>query len=235
MLTKMNTPIIKSLQKEFIVTGKSIFAEFPEEFTCFEVMSALQIPKLLFPEAKNPDRALRFVANNSLVFLAVKSHILTMELAYSESSTKLEMAILTGDLLSSRFAQRMIAEGEFDLLRGWLEHLLPFYTELTKMSLEKVPKAIRMLTYSEALLNYEIAIAADYLDDFGRTPQVIQDHIKDLVQGLVHGNWELFLSAISQIPSLYQATQELIRLQEKYQKVPLVQFSIPALEAEQTI
>ncbi|MFM9413211.1 hypothetical protein ACKQTC_02355 [Peptococcus simiae] len=235
MLTKLNMPMIQSLEKEFIVTGKSIFAEFPEEFTCFEVMSALQMPKLLFPEAKNPDRALRFSINSAMVFLAVKLHILTMGLTHSETDTKLEMAVLNGDLLSARFAQRMISENEFDLLKGWLESLLPFYNDLTNMSLENVPQDTRMLSYPETLLAYEIAIAADHADDFGETPLVVQDHLPDLVQGLVCANWTPFLSAVSQVPALTQATQDLIRLQEAYQKVPLVQFSIPALEAEQTI
>lgn len=229
-----NFSAIRALQNDFTVVGTSIFADFPETFNCFEVLSAFQLPKLLFPNATNPERVKRFCINSSLVFLAVKTHILTMDLTYSETEKKLEMAVLNGDLLSGRFAKRMIIDDELDLLKEWLDRLLPFYSDLTDMSLAGVDKSERMLCCSSKLLTNQIEIGATH-PSFGGTPQVVRTHVDDLAEGLVNKNWDNLLTAVSSNESLLVAAQNLIHLQKQYAKLPLNRFSISTLEAEKTI
>lgn len=229
-----NLSAIRALQNDFTVVGTSVFADFPETFNCFEVLSAFQLPKLLFPNAMDPERVKRFCINCSLVFLAVKTHILTMDLTYSETEKKLEMAILNGDLLSGRFAKRMIIDDELDLLKEWLDRLLPFYSDLTDMSLAGVGKSERMLYCSSKLLTNQIEIGATQ-PSFGGTPQVVRTHVDDLAEGLVNKNWDNLLTAVSSDESLLVAAQNLIHLQKQYAKLPLNRFSISTLEAEKTI
>lgn len=229
-----NLSAIRALQNDFTVVGTSIFADFPETFNCFEVLSAFQLPKLLFPNATDPERVKRSCINSSLVFLAVKTHILTMDLTYSETEKKLEMAVLNGDLLSGRFAKRMIIDDELDLLKEWLDRLLPFYSDLTDMSLAGVDKSERMLYCSSKLLTNQIEIGATH-PSFGGTPQVVRTHVDDLAEGLVNKNWDNLLTAVSSNESLLVAAQNLIHLQKQYAKLPLNRFSISTLEAEKTI
>lgn len=229
-----NLSAIQALQNDFTVVGTSIFADFPETFNCFEVLSAFQLPKLLFPNATDPERVKRFCINSSLVFLAVKMHILTMDLTYSETEKKLEMAVLNGDLLSGRFAKRMIIDDELNLLKEWLDRLLPFYSDLTDMSLAGVSKSERMRYCSSKLLTNQIEIGATH-PSFGGTPQVVRTHVDDLAEGLVNGNWDNLLTAVSSDERLLVAAQNLIHLQKQYAKLPLNRFCISTLEAEKTI
>lgn len=229
-----NLSAIRAVQNDFTVVGTSIFADFPETFNCFEVLSAFQLPKLLFPNATDPERVKRFCINSSLVFLVVKTHILTMDLTYSETEKKLEMAVLNGDLLSGRFAKRMIIDDELDLLKEWLDRLLPFYSDLTDMSLAGVSKSERMLYCSSKLLTNQIEIGATH-PSFGEMPQVVQAHVDDLAEGLVNENWDNLLTAVSSDESLLVTAQNLIHLQKQYAKLPLNRFCISTLEAEKTI
>lgn len=187
----------KELEEDFSVNGVSIFRSFPEEFSAFELTFFESISYLFFPKAKNRDRVNYLCKQARLLYFATKMHILTMLYEHNSIEDRLEMTVLCGDLLSSRFALRLIQEDEFEILNRWLSYQLSIVEELTKQARHNTDVETRSFSQIKSLFKRLLDYSETDSELFGPANPLVREHLDSFIKGFITSDWDDFRTAVA--------------------------------------
>ncbi len=214
----------KELEEDFSVNGVSIFRSFPEEFSVFELTFFESVSYLFFPKATNRERVNYLCKEARLLYLATKMHILTMQYEHRETEHKLEMTVLCGDLLSSRFALRLIQHNEFEVLKQWLSYQLSMVEELTKHARQNTDVDTRSYSQIKSLFNRLLDYSETESDSFGPADPLVRDHLDSFIKGFITSDWDDFRAVVAADSQTEAAFEQLVSETDADREVPLEGF-----------
>lgn len=224
MVKERHVLVQKELEEDFSVNGVSIFRAFPNQFSVYELSFFEEVSYLFFPHALDRERVNYLCKQARLLYFATKMHILTMQYEYDIVEHKLEMTVLCGDLLSSRYALRLIEKDEYDVLKRWLSYQLLIVEELTNKARNNDNIDDRKRSQVSALFNRLLEYSETESESFGPAGRGIRDNMDAFVDGFLTGSWSEFQSTLADDREMAVALEQLIDRTESDRSIALDDF-----------
>lgn len=207
----------QSPEEVFAINDVLVFDAFRDQYALLELAYFDLLPSLVFPQAEDRDRAKVLTEAARILYVSIKMHIVAMQYAHDAQDHALELAILYGDCLPGRYARLLIAAGELDMLREWLDRELVYFDEMTQMALDERPLAERMERFLQLVMSLLVEAAArepESLGTLSRAPEVMT---RLLTAAFLHGEWDELLESIRASAPLI----EQVALLESWRDTPI--------------
>ncbi len=187
-----NYMALSEFEADLAVNGVPLFQPFPECFTYYELTFFDGLNQVFFPNAIDTIRASKLCRHVRIIYIAIKMHLLTMRFSHSSVSHQLEMAVLNGDLLSSRFAMRLIEDNEYNMLKDWFDYLLPVFEQMTTFARQGDSFLEREHYHVKSLFSKMLSFTERYPESFGLADPHFKYVLDDFVHGFLTGEWNAF-------------------------------------------